>query len=166
MSRTDAKREEGDYRSVPAIPTRRVGLLLAIVGLWSVAIFGSYLELATQPAFFVAHGLSAVETVVFGVVLVAGVPLLVATGCWTVGRVANTAAAWTLTVSILAGLAVTGLLRELGWLSLGLGVAAGVLVHIRRWHQTLALTVLVTFVALIVWFGALRRGSLYQRRRR
>ena len=153
MSRTDAKREEGDYRSVPAIPTRRVGLLLAIVGLWSVAIFGSYLELAAQPAFFVAHGLSAVETVVFGVVLVAGVPLLVATGCWTVGRVANTAAAWTLTVSILAGLAVTGLLRELGWLSLGLGVAAGVLVHIRRWHQTLALTVLVTFVALIVWFG-------------
>jgi len=129
------------------------------VGLWSVAVFGSVFELAVEPAFVVAHGLSAAETVVFGVGLVAGLPLLAATGCWTVGRVTNTTVAWTLTVSILAGLAVTGLLRGLGWLSFGIGVAVGVLVHIRRWHQTLALTVLVTFVALIVWFGPSEVGA-------
>ncbi|MEE8375305.1 MAG: sulfatase-like hydrolase/transferase [Acidimicrobiia bacterium] len=153
MSRTDANREGDDHRSEPAIRTRLVGLSLAMVGLWSVAVLGPYLELATEPAFVVAHGLSAAGTAVFGVGLVVGLPLLVAAGCWTVGRVANTPVAWSLAVSILAGLAVTGLLRELGWLSLGLGVTAGVLVHVRRWHRTLAVTVLATLVSLIVWFG-------------
>ena len=153
MSRTDANREGDDHRSEPATRTRRVGLLLAMVGLWSVAVLGPYLELAAEPAFVLAHGLSRADTVVFGVGLVVGFPLLVAAGSWTVGRVANTPVAWCLAVSILAGLAITGLLRELGWLSLGLGVTAGVLVHVRRWHQTLAVTVLATFVALIVWFG-------------
>lgn len=159
MSRTDANREGDDHRSEPAIRTRRAGLLLAMVGLWSVAVLGPYLELAAEPAFVLAHGLSAADTVVFGVGLMVGFPLLVAAGCWTVGRVANTPVAWYLAVSILAGLAVTGLLRELGWLSLGLGVTAGVLVHVRRWHQTLAVTVLATFVALIVWFGSSDVGT-------
>ena len=153
MSRTDANREGEDHRSEPAIRSPRVSLLLATVGLWSIAVLGPYLELAAEPAFAVAHGLFATATGAFGVVLLLGFPLLVAAECWTVDRVANTLIAWVVAVSILAGLAVTSLLRELGWLSLGLGVTAGVLVHVRRWHQTLAVTVVATFVALIVWFG-------------
>jgi len=153
MSRTGAGRNGDGHLSEPVIGTRRMGLLLALVGLWSVALLGPFLELASEPSFVLAHGLSAAGTIVFGVGLVVGFPLLVAAGCWTVGRLANTSVLWFLAVSMFAGLAVTSLLRDLGWWSLGLGVTAGVLVHVRRWHQTLAVTILATFVVLIAWLG-------------
>ena len=159
MSRADTNRERDDHRSGGVTQIRRVGLLLAMVGLWSVAIFGPYLELAAEPAFVVAHGLSATGAALYGVGLLVVPPLLVAAGCWAVGRVANTPVVWHLAVAILAGLAVTSLLRGLEWFSLAFGVAAGVLVQVRRWHRTLAVTVVATFVALFVWVGPSNVGA-------
>lgn len=123
------------------------------MGLWSLAVLGPFLELAAEPAFVVAHGLSGVATAVFGLALLIGVPLVLVAGCGILDRVSDSRVACNLTVATLAGLAVMSLLSELGWVAVVLAIAAGITVQVMRWHLSLAVTILSTLAGSIVWFG-------------